>query len=370
MIFRKYITYLRYYDWILFFCVLLLLSFSLAALYGIGTGAESAQFLNLKKQIVFVIIGLIFLITISFLDYNIFSSYAYLFYVGSGILLLVVLFFGVSFKGTTGWLDFYGFNLQPVELAKFSLLLVLAKMFSNKTPEEKNLRFVVKTGIITLIYFILVLRQPDFGSAMLLFFLWFGFLLFSGVKKTYIFSLIGILIISFFIGWMFFFKDYQKDRIITFFQPTTDPLGSGYHVRQSIIAIGSGNFFGKGLASGSQSQLKFIPASQTDFIFAVISEELGFVGSIVILFLYAVFFYRLLRITKKTNDDFALHFVLGVSILLFSQFMINVGMNLGIMPVTGISLPFLSYGGSFLIISLVLVGCIQSIVIRTVKYKV
>lgn len=370
MALKRFITYLRYYDWIMLFSVILLLSFGLAALYGIATGFDSPDFSNLKKQIAFACIGLSFLIILSFLDYNIFSSYAYVLYTVIGILLVSVLVFGVTLRGTTGWLTFFGFNFQPVELAKFSLLIVLAKIFSNRPKEERDLKFLIHTGIIALIYFILVLLQPDFGSAMLLFFMWLGFVLFSGVKKTYLLSLLFMMLIGFIIAWSFFFQDYQKNRVMTFFNPTADPLGSGYHVRQSIIAIGSGSLFGKGLASGSQSQLKFIPASQTDFIFAVISEELGFLGAFLVLSLYASFFYRLIRIAKKTHDDFALHLVLGISILFFVQFIINVGMNVGIMPVTGISLPFLSYGGSFLIISFIFVGIVESIVIRTVKYKI
>ena len=164
--------------------------------------------------------------------------------------------------------------------------------------------------------------------------------------------------------------DYQKDRIITFVDPSHDPYGSGYHVRQAVIGVGSGQLTGRGLASGSQSQLKFIPASQTDFIFAVIAEELGFLGSALILIFYFIFFYRVIHIAKKARDDFALYLVLGASVLLFCQFFINVGMNVGILPVTGIGLPFISYGGSFLIASFILAGIIESVAMRSIKYRI
>lgn len=367
---RRYFTYLRYYDWILFFSAILLLSFGLSALYGIAKGFSPPDFLNFRKQIVFSIIGIGSLIAISFVNYNFFFSYARSLYILGGIFLLLVLVFGTTFRGTTGWLEISGFTIQPVEFAKFSLLIILAKMFSARSLEQKNLDFIIKTGIVTFIYFILIIFQPDFGSAMLLFFLWLGYLFFSNIDRKYIFLTLGIIAILGSMSWIFFFQDYQKQRITSFFHPTIDPLGSGYHVRQSMIAIGSGGFFGKGLGSGSQSQLKFIPASQTDFIFAVMSEELGFFGATVIVALYGTLLYRIISIGRKIHDNFASHFAIGVSILFFVQSIINIGMNIGIMPVTGIGLPFLSYGGSFLILSFLLLGIVQSIAIRTVKYKI
>lgn len=370
MQFRKYLIYFRYFDWILFFSVLLLSSFSLAALYGIVQGNEAEDFSNFERQLIFVLAGIGIVLVLSFLDYSIFFAYSSILYIAVGVILLVVLVFGVTFHGTTGWLEFFGFTLQPVELAKLSLMVVLAKMFSSTSGTERDWKFILKTGTLTFIYFFLVLRQPDFGSAVLLFLVWFGLLIFSGVKKRYILTLLGIIAVSFLFSWMFLFEDFQKDRIKTFFQPTEDPLGRGYHVRQSIIAIGSGGIFGKGLASGSQSQLRFIPASQTDFIFAVISEELGFLGALVILVLYTTIFFRLFSIAKRVNNEFAMYLVLAISFLFFSQFIINVGMNLGLMPVTGIGLPFLSYGGSFLLVSYIAIGLVESIFIRSVKYKV
>lgn len=369
MPFRKYIFYLRYFDWVLFLSVLVLLSFSLAALYGIAQSNENPDFFNLKKQIAFAVVGLIFLFIMSFLDYNILRSHAHIIYSLFFLVLLYVLFFGKIFRGTSGWIQLYSINFQPVELAKFILVVFLAKLCVISSKGDRGLRFIARTGLTAFMYFVLVMLQPDFGSALILFILWFSFLVISGVEKKYIISIIVLFAIFFSLGWLFFFKDYQKDRILTFFQPMNDPLGSGYHVRQSVIAIGSGSMYGKGLASGSQSQLKFIPASQTDFIFAVISEELGFFGSSLILFLYGIIFYRIIRIAQKTSDNFAFYLALGVSFMFFFQFFINIGMNLGIMPVTGIGLPFLSYGGSLLVVSMMLIGLVESIAIRTIKYK-
>ena len=368
--FRKIFQYLRYYDWVLFFSALLLVSFSLAALYGIATSFDQPNFSNFFKQLIFVGIGLILYGTISLIDYSSLKSYAYIFYIFIFGLLTWVLFFGQTLRGTTGWINIFGFAFQPVELAKLALLVVVAKMFSNQSLRAQNLLFLLRTTALTVMYFFLIILQPDFGSAILLLLMWSGMLILSGVSKKYIFGIAALVALAFIMGWLFFFQAYQKDRILTFFQPTADPLGSGYNVRQSIIAIGSGSFLGKGLASGSQSQLKFIPASQTDFIYAVISEELGFIGAAVVVVLYVVLFYRLFRIAQRTDDEYALYLVAGILILFFSQFMINIGMNLGIMPVTGISLPFMSYGGSFLVISFLLLGAAQSIYIRTIKYRI
>lgn len=367
---RQYFFYLRYFDWILFLSVLVLLSFGLAALYGIAQSSENPDFLYLKKQIAFAVIGLFLLFFVSFLDYNIFRSYAFVMYSFFLGVLLYVLFFGKVVRGTSGWIQWYFINFQPVELAKFILIVFLSKLSVSKMQEDSKIQFIAKTGIIAFLYFILVLLQPDFGSALILFILWFGILFASGVPKKYLAYIIGIFIIFFIFGWLFFFQDYQKDRIFTFFDPMDDPLGSGYHVRQSVIAIGSGGLYGKGLSLGSQSQLKFIPASQTDFIFAVISEELGFFGSSLVLFLYGLILYRIIRIAQKTSDDFAHYIAIVVSLMFFFQFLINAGMNLGIMPVTGIGLPFLSYGGSLLVVSMMLIGLVESIAIRTIKYKV
>jgi rod shape determining protein RodA len=195
--------------------------------------------------------------------------------------------------------------------------------------------------------------------------LWFGMLFLIGVKKSHL--LIILLIISLLLvgAWFFAFKDYQKARIISFLNPSSDPLGRGYNILQSKIAVGAGGLFGRGLGFGSQSQLKFIPESQTDFIFAVIAEELGFVGIFLVLGIFGIFFWRAIKIAKKVRDDFASFLILGISVLFLIQIFINVGMNIGLVPVAGIGLPFLSYGGSSLVVNLAMVGIIESIAART-----
>lgn len=361
---------MRYFDWVLFFSAILLLSFGLAALYGIAVSYDDPNFANFKKQLIFAGVGIAIVVLVGFFDYTIFAQYAFMLYIIAALLLIAVLFFGETLRGTTGWLNVFGFSFQPVEIAKIALLVFLAKFFTSHPKEKRQMSFMLKTGLITFVYFILVLLQPDFGSGILLLSIWLGLLLVSKIKLRYLLILFSIFLVMFASGWFFVFQDYQKDRIMTFLQPTADPLGSGYHVRQSIIAIGSGMFFGRGLASGSQSQLRFIPASQTDFIFAVIGEEFGFLGSFVVLAIFGVFFYRLIRTAKRANNEFAMYLVLGITSLFFAQFLVNAGMNIGIMPVTGIGLPFVSYGGSFLLVSFLLLGIVQSISLRSEKYKI
>ena len=364
MFFRKYLDILKSLDWILFGAVFLSISFGLAALYSIAISNEIPDFVNFKKQIIFALIGLILLFVISFFDYRFWQDFSYLLYFGVAIILVAVLFFGTTVRGTTGWFSFLGFNFQPVELAKIALVSLLAWFLSRKAMVIRELKNFSLSAAISGLLFLLVILQPDFGSAIILFLVWLLMIIFAGAKKKHLIFLGIILVFISIIAWFFLFQDYQKDRILTFFNPSTDPYGRGYHVRQAVTAVGAGGLFGRGLGFGSQSQLKFIPASQTDFIFAVIAEELGFIGISLIFFLWGLIFYRLVRAAKQMKDVFSSFFILGVSGLFFSQIVINIGMNIGIVPVTGIALPFLSYGGSFLIVGLILIGIVESMVIR------
>jgi len=203
--------------------------------------------------------------------------------------------------------------------------------------------------------------QPDLGSAIVLWFIWFGMMLMAGAKKKHI-VLIIILVIAFGVaGWFFALKDYQKQRLETFINPANDPLGAGYNLTQSMIAVGAGQFIGRGLGFGSQSQLHFLPESQTDFIFAVIGEEMGLAGVMVMLLLFALIFWRIFLIIKNSKDDFTAFFASGVFILLMMQLFTNIGANIGLLPITGVTLPLISHGGSSMIFVLLLLGIIESI---------
>ncbi len=352
-------------DWVLFSTVLLLLSFGLAEIYSVALGQDSLNLTSFKKQIFFISIGIILFFFFTFFDYLNLRSFGTYIYIGGVLLLLGVLFFGVEIRGTRGWFSVGSFNIQPVEFVKVILVLFLAKYFSGAATKIYPLRHLLLSGLGTFILAGLVLYQPDFGSALLLFALWGALVLVAGFKKRYFLIIIGALIIVFASGWLVFFEDYQKQRISTFLNPSFDPLNQGYNVTQAIIAVGSGGIIGRGIGFGSQSQLKFLPESQTDFIFAVISEELGFLGVSLVLVLFTVFFFRSLFILKKINNDFGIFFILGVVVLIFIEMFINIGMNIGILPVVGISLPFISYGGSAIISTLIMAGIMQNIIIKS-----
>ena len=360
----KFFSNLRNFDWILFGAVVLLLCFGLSALYSIAISSDQPDFSNFRKQIIFALIGLLLLFLLTFLDYRIWQNYSYFLYGGVVVLLVAVLVFGRTIRGTTGWFSIAGINFQPVELAKISLIASLAWLLSQRPQIIRELKYFLLAGLGVAIMFSLVVLQPDFGSAVLLMAIWLAMVTLSGAKWKHLLVLAGLLALAGVFSWLILFQDYQHDRILSFFNPQADPYGRGYHVRQAVIAVGAGRLLGRGLGFGSQSQLKFIPASETDFIFAVIAEELGFLGVMFLLFFWALILYRLFLAARRVRDGFGLLFIMGVSALFFAHLAINIGMNIGLLPVTGISLPFLSYGGSFLVVSLALIGMVESIIMR------
>lgn len=351
----------RSFDWILFFSVFLLVAMGLAAIYSVdlSRGQELSYF---KRQAIACGIGMSLLFGASLMQYTFFRSYAKLFYGASLALLAGVLVFGVNIRGTRGWFNVAGFSFQPAEAAKVGIILMLAYIVYHFGRRFERPLFFFGTGIVTLLIMGLIMMQPDLGSAVIIGLIWFGVMLLVGVRKLYVGGLtlgaIGMSILA----WFFFLKEYQKGRILTFLNPEHDPLGRGYNVIQAIIAVGAGQFFGRGLGFGSQSQLRFLPEAQTDFIFTVIAEELGLAGVMAFLILFSVMLYRLLLIVRSSNDDFVSVTVCGMIILFFAQLCINVGANIGLLPITGVTLPFVSYGGSSLIINLFLIGVAQSMV--------
>jgi len=350
-------------DWFLMMSVLLLVCFGLAEVYSVSYSQGLGGMAVFKKQLLAVILGVILMVAIIFVDYYFFYSYNHYFYLMAVALLIAVLFFGSVINGTKGWFSLWGFGFQPVELAKFFLLLFLARYFADTPGSATPLKRLVLSGLGVGLLIFLVLMQPDFGSAAILFAVWFFLVLFLGFPRKYIVIMFISLLLAFVLGWQFFLKDYQKDRIISFVSPKTT-LSSDYNVNQAMIAVGAGGWFGRGLGFGSQSQLKFLPEAKNDFIFAVISEELGFLGVALALSFFIVIFYRILANIKKINNDFGIFFLLGTATLIFIEMFINIGMNMGLLPVVGIGLPFLSYGGSSMLAHLLIIGLAESIIIR------
>lgn len=356
--------FLKKYDWWLVTAVALLAAFGLAALYSVGLvgSPQAGNFLyDFKKQLAATGLGLLAMLIMGGLNYTFYRATARLWYILSAALLLSVLIFGADIRGTRGWLVFNNLSFQPVELMKISLVLALAVVFSRFARSFKTLEFILASVMLLVVPVLLVLKQPDFGSAAVLILLWLSLVLIAGPRHSFLISLAVGGLLAFILGWFFFFLPYQRERLLTFINPARDPLGYGYNVTQSIIAAGSGRLWGRGLGFGSQSQLQFLPEAKSDFLFAVLAEELGLVGVILVLGCFALLFYRLINLARSARDDFALFVILGSLSLLFWQFFINVGMNLGLLPVAGLPLPFMSSGGTSLVINFLLMGLVQSV---------
>ncbi len=357
--------YLKNFDWILFAAVFMLVVFGLVEIYSVALGQGSVDLLNFKKQLLFAGVGFMILFVFTFIDSYSLRSFSKYLYGLAGLTLAGVLLFGVTIRGTKGWFSLLGFNLQPVEFVKIIFILFLSAYFSHLATSVKTTKHFILSALSALLLFSLVLLQPDFGSALMLAAIWFILIIAAGFDKKYylIVGVTGIMVMT--VAWFFLFKDYQKERIMNFVVPGSNSQESGYNISQAIIAVGSGGLTGKGVGFGSQSQLKFLPEAQTDFIFAVIAEELGFLGVLLVLGFYGIFFWRCFRILGKINNDFGIYFIIGAAGLIFIQMFINIGMNLGIMPVVGLPLPFVSYGGSSLVSLLILVGMLENIIIKS-----
>ena len=339
----------------------ILLAISLTVLYSLGLGQEGVGLSNFYNQLLFLPIGLVLFGIVSFLNYRWYYQYARTLYAIGVAILLAVLFFGQTIRGTTGWLDFGLITWQPVEVVKIVWIIWLAYYFVKIDFRESPFR-TLATSIIHLSVLVgLIVLQPDFGSAMLLVATWGILLVLLSFPKRYLAGLFLGFITILFVSWFFLFADYQKERIVTFLNPQVDPLGSGYNVRQSIIAIGSGELWGRGISEGTQSHLRFLPESQTDFIFAVVGEELGFIGLSIVVASWLVILWRMYSIGIRSDDNFSSVLIAGIMAWLFVQLIINIGMNVGLLPVTGIGLPLVSYGRSSLLVTFVALGIVMNI---------
>ena len=357
-------------DWVAMMAMFFLLIFGLMAVFSLSLESELVGFSNFQKQIIFLFISLGVFFLFSFLDYRMWKNYSGILYLIGVFSLIAVFFFGETIKGASGWFKIGSFTIQPVEFMKFFLIILLAKYFSHIETPKIVFKHVAVSFVYVLIPAVLVIKQPDMGAAVVLFVLWFGMLIWAGLERKYIILIViaGLLVSS--LGWSFILEDHQKQRFESFLDPQKDPLGSGYHVIQSMVAVGSGGLSGKGLGHGSQSQLNFLPEKHTDFIFSAIAEESGLIGIALLLGFLWLLLYRMKRISDLSRDNFGRFLVGGVIIVIFFQSFENIGMNIGIMPVAGLSLPFLSYGGSFLLVILALMGIVQSVWQGRIKRRI
>ncbi len=353
----------RRIDWILFLSACALAGFGLLAIWTIDLAQDPAHFFNFKKQLVFVISGAVLALAIAMADYRALRSLARpLYFIGVALLFLVVLL-GKTIRGTQGWFALGGFTFQPVEFIKLSLIFALAKYLDLKAHVFDG-SVIAKIMVIVGLYIGLTLAQPDFGSALVLGMIAVGMAFLARVPRRYVFGgLVGFFVVAV-LAWSFFLQGYQKDRIRCVFNPEADPFGRGYNIRQSVIAVGAGGMWGRGLGEGSQSQLRFLPEAQTDFIFAVLAEQLGFFVVALMLGAYVLIGWRLLKMCQRITDGFALFCVAGFFILIAAQTVMNVGMNLGVLPVVGLPLPFVSLGGSAMLANFLMLGVVQSIRVR------
>ena len=347
----------KHIDWVLLLLVVPLLG---AGLVTMKSFSYETPFFS--QQLLWIGISFLAFFATSFFDFRFLKKTKiiggiYLLFVG---VLLLLFLFGSTNKGATSWFDFGAFSFQPVDFMKIILIIVLAKYFSRRHVEIKNLKLIFISAVYAGIPFILVFLQPDFGSAMIIFMIWLGMSIVSGISKKHLLAVFGAGLLAFLFLWTFVFQDYQKARLQTFLNPLSDVQNTGYNAYQSTVAVGSGQLLGKGVGYGTQSRLKFLPEYETDFIFAAFSEEWGFVGSVLVLVLYFLIVWRIVRQSKLGATNFEMLFGVGVSIMIMSHVIINVGMNIGMMPVTGINLPFMSYGGSHLLTSFIALGMLSS----------
>ena len=308
-------------------------------------------------QLIFAMVGSLIFFAVSGVDYRAFNNCIVPCYFFVLILLLIVMMLDVQTRGSVRWIPIGGLNIQPSELAKPALILVLASFWSKNTPTWRN---ICVSLLWTLPFALLIFKQPDLGSALTIMAIWFGILIASkiSVKKFIFLILLFVLIIP--AGWITL-HDYQRQRVISFLVPENDPLGRGYNLIQSTISVGSGQIMGRGLGRGTQSRLQFLPEFRTDFIFASIAEEMGFVGSVLILGLYITLITQSVKVAGYARDYFGYLLIFGVVSMLLFQTVVNIGMNVGIMPITGITLPLLSYGGSSLVTTLLSLGFVASV---------
>lgn len=334
-------------DWVLFFSAIPLLVAGLITMRSFGASADY----HFVRQIIWIGVSFAVFFGFSFIDWRFLRKSEFLVFIfcASLLPLVALLAFGAVTRGASSWLKLPFFAIEPSEFIKIVLILVLAKYFSRRHVEIAHISHIFISAVYMAIPAGLVFLQPDFGSAIIIFLIWLGMIMVSGVSKKHLFAVFLIGAIAFGGMWLFVFKDYQKARIVTFLDPIHDIKGAGYNAMQSMIAVGSGQLFGKGIGYGSQSRLGFLPEHQTDFIFAAFAEEWGFVGVILIFIFYGLVLWRIFKNAFYGASNFETLFGIGIAVFIIAHFIMNVGMNIGLLPITGVSLPFMSYGGSHML---------------------
>jgi rod shape determining protein RodA len=367
MIFRKIDKkFFSQVDWLLFFITLLLSGISLMVLHSAGFDPDLGESPSMKRQAIYFLIGFGAFIVCMVLSTSFWRRSSFFFYIIACLLLAAIMVAGVSAGGATRWLAVGPFRVQPSEFVKLAVILALARILSSENAPKDGYT-VLKLWAPSAILFLpalLILRQPDLGTAISVLLIGGSMLMIAGIKWGTLIRLTILCIALIIPTWQYVMKDYQRQRVLTFLAPEQDPLGSGYHAIQSKIAVGSGALFGKGFLQGTQTQLRFLPEQTTDFIFSVLAEEWGFFGSMVALSLYCLLIIRLLNTASQCEEPFASFVAVGVAAMVFWHVVVNIGMVIGIMPVVGITLALLSYGGSSVITIMASLGIVAGFSIR------
>lgn len=340
--------FVKHIDWVLAAATMPII---FAGLITMNTFGEAGRSYFFFRQILWLVIALGIFFAFSFIDWRFLKSGHLLFalFVSSLAFLGMLFVFGTRFQGALSWFNLGIFSAQPSEPVKLLVILILAKYFSRRHVEIADIRHIIVSGVYAFLPAALIFFQPDFGSAVIVGLIWLGMILVSGVSKKHLLLVILMGAVIFAFSWFYLLEPYQKMRVKTFINPFIDPQGAGYNALQSMVAVGSGQLLGKGVGFGTQSRLEFLPEYQTDFIFAAFAEEWGLVGVSLLFFFWGLLIWRILKNASLGQSNFEKFFGLGLAIFLMAHFAVHTGMNVGVLPITGVSLPFMSYGGSHLI---------------------
>ncbi len=364
---------LKRFDFILFFTTIILCAYGFIIINSATMSKASGSEPYLKTQLVAFVLGLVVMFVLVFIDYDIYSNFYIPIYGVSVAVLLYVLINPISaseWGDVRSWIAIGPIVFQPSEIAKFGVIISVAKFIDINKDNIDDPAVIIKILTFAFLPVALILMQPDLGTALVFIFFIAVMVFISGINRNYIISVLIIAMVLLIIGIASFFyimkdytpnEDYRFDRIVTFFYPELDPEDTGYQVIQSKTAIGSGMIYGRGLYNGVQNQLGYLPTKETDFIFAVIGEELGLLGGLFLLFLYAILLYRLIRIARHASNMFGSLIVTGITAMLLFHIFENIGMTMGLMPVTGIPLPFISSGGTFMLVNMISIGLALSV---------
>lgn len=347
----------RRVDWVLVAAALALASAGLVTMAAYGGGQDLAS-----RQAAWVLVSALAFVALSRIDARVFRRSGVTLWIYGGVSALLLALFAVGHvaKGAQSWFRLGAFGFQPVEFAKLALMLLLAKYFARRQSEVKDFRHILASGAYAFGLFALVLVQPDFGGAVIIFAIWFGMTLVAGLSRRHLAAVLVAGAAAFALLWFYGFDAYQKQRILTFIDPLADTRGAGYNALQATVAVGSGEVWGKGIGFGTQSRLRYLPERHTDFIFAAFAEEWGFTGTLALLALYGLLVWRVVVAARRGASNFETLFASGVAVYLLAHGAVHVGMNLGVAPVTGLPLPLMSYGGSSMLATASMLGIVAS----------